>query len=304
MIEKSKAVRKVIGASVVVSLVALAITISGMSSVYGQEVRGSLLVDIPAGAYQTGAEHYVPRNIAIPVGTTVVWFNDDPNQPHTVTSGTPGSAESGSDFDSGIISEGAFFQHTFPDEGEFQYYCTIHPGMIGSVYVGGAVWEGHHFNVGLGAGAAFDFTEHERSLLHIEPTSLDIPEDEPVTYELTIMKNGEEVFSDEFRTLGGHLYVELIPTDGETKISGPDISDPIIGAYHIEGSFLKDNAAYTIRPEITLLFDQPPENEIADEFGMQIVPEFPIGVGVLAMLVGISAFVVLSKRSRLFGAKW
>jgi plastocyanin len=265
---------------------------------YGQgEVRGTYVVDIPTGAYQAGADHYVPTNIAVPAGTTIAWFNDDPNQPHTVTSGIPNSNNSGTEFDSGVISEGAFFQHTFDDAGDFDYYCTIHPGMMGKVSVSTAMWEGHHFNVGLGAGASFDFTKNERSLLFIEPTSLEIPEDEPVTYELTIMKNGEEVFSDEFRTLGGLLYVELVPTDGETRILGPDVSDPVIGAYHIEGSFLKDNAAYTIRPEITLLFDQPPEEEIADEFGIQIVPEFPLSM-LIPIAVGIGASILAGRRLR------
>jgi plastocyanin len=276
-------------------LVSGLISLGGMSPAFAQEVRGSYVVDIPNGAYQAGAEHYRPANIAIPAGTTVAWFNDDPNQQHTVTSGTPGGNNSGTEFDSGVMSEGAFFQHTFDDIGNFTYYCTMHPGMMGKVSVSTARWEGHHFNMGMGAGATFDFTKYERSLLHIEPTSLDIPEDEPVTYELKITKNGEEVFSDEFRTLGGDLYVELIPTDGETKVSGPDVSDPIIGAYHIEGSFLKDNAAYTIRPEITLLFDQPPENEIMDEFGMQIVPEFPIGM-LIPIAAGIGASIFVGRR--------
>ncbi len=265
---------------------------------YGQEeVRGTYVVDIPAGAYQAGADHYVPANIAIPAGTTIAWFNDDPNQPHTVTSGLPNSNNSGTEFDSGVMSVGAFFQHTFDDAGEFDYYCTIHPGMMGRVSVSTAMWEGHHFNVGMGAGASFDFTKNERSLIFIEPTSLEIPEDEPVTYELAIMKNGEEVFSDEFRTLGGLLYVELVPTDGETRILGPDVSDPIIGAYHIEGSFLKDNAAYTIRPEITLLFDQPPEEEIADEFSIQIVPEFPLSI-LVPIAAGIGASIIAGRRLR------
>jgi plastocyanin len=285
-----------------------AILFAGLSATaaYGQStpdqaVRGTYVVDIPAGAYQPSADHYRPANIAVPSGTTVIWFNDDPNQPHTVTSGTSGAPDSGNEFDSGVLSEGAFFQYTFDKDGKFQYYCTIHPAMVGSVSVSSAVWHGHHFDLRMGAGTVLDFTKQERSLLYINPTSLEIPDDEPVTYELTIMKNGEEVFSDEFRTLGGQLYVELIPTDGETRILGPDISDPVIGAYHIEGTFLKDNAGYTIRPEITLLFDQPPENEIADEFGIQIVPEFPAGL-VIPVVSGIAALVALSrKKLHLFG---
>jgi plastocyanin len=242
----------------------------GTSNAYAQEVRGHYVVDIPAGAYQSGSEHYVPAHIAVPVGTTVAWFNDDPNQQHTVTSGTPGSAESGNPLDSGIIAEGSFFQHTFDEAGEFEYYCTIHPGMTGSVSVNSAVLEGENFNVGLGTGPTFDFSAHERSLIRFEPVGVDIPEDEPVTYELAIMKDDQEVFSDEFRTLGGILYVELVPTNGTTRVTGPDVSDPIIGTYHVEGSFLQDNAEFIIRPEITLLFDQPPEEEITDEFMLPI----------------------------------
>jgi plastocyanin len=275
---------------------AILLTFGGLSA-YGQEVRGQYIVDIPAGAYQAGEEHYVPADIAIPVGTTIAWFNDDPNQQHTVTSGTPNSPESGNLFDSGVIAEGAFFQYTFDAPGEFMYYCTMHPGMIGNVLVNGEVLEGENFNVGLGTGATFDFNEHERSLLRFEPVGMDIPEDEPVTYELTILKNDEEVFSDEFRTLGGILYVELVPTNGTTEIRGPDVSDPLIGAYHIEGSFLQDNAEFTLRPEITLLFDQAPDEEIADEFSVQIVPEFPVGM-IVPIAVAIGASVLAGRRLR------
>jgi plastocyanin len=260
-------------------------------------VRGVYVVDIPAGAYQASSEHYLPANIAVPVGTTVAWFNDDPNQPHTVTSWSPDSEDLGAIFDSGVISEGAFFQYTFDQPGMVPYFCEIHPTMRGSVFVSDVSEQGDNFSIAYGTGSTFDFTEHERTLLHIEPTSLEIPEDEPVTYEVSILKNGEEVFSDTFRTLGGHLYVELVPTDGATRIRGPDVSDPIIGAYHIEGSFLKDNAAYTIRPEITQRFTGPPEEEIADEFGVQIVPEFPIGL-LLPIAAGIGASVFAGRRLR------
>lgn len=283
--------------SVLPALVAGLIFLGGISVAYGQEVRGAYVVDIPAGAYQAGSEHYIPANIAVPVGTTVAWFNDDPNQQHTVTSGMPDSEDLRTIFDSGVISEGAFFQHTFDQPGLVPYFCEIHPIMRGSVFVSDATEQGDNFSIAYGTGSTFDFTEHERSLLHIKPTSLDIPEDEPVTYEVAILKNGEEVFSDVFRTLGGHLYVELVPTDGATSVKGPDVSDPIIGAYHIEGSFLKDNAAYTIRPEITQRFSGPPEEEVSDEFGIQIVPEFPVAL-ILPIAAGIGASIFVGRRLR------
>lgn len=115
------------------------------------------------------------------------------------------------------------------------------------------------------------------------------------------MKGEQEVFSEDFLTLGGNLQVELIPTDGPTNVYGPDISDPVVGAYHIEGSFLKDNADYKVKAEITTIAGESPENEIADEFGMQIVPEFPIGA-IVPALAWIGAIVAIGrKKFRFFG---
>jgi plastocyanin len=281
-------------------VLATLIVLAGLSTAaYGQEVRGTFVVRIPPGAAQGTTDHYVPANIAIPAGTTIVWFNDDPDQLHTITSGDLDDENAGSEFDSSVINEGTFFQHTFDEAGEYMYHCEIHPGMVATVSVSDETDEGENFVMHSGTGSTFDFTEHERTLLYIEPTS-DYPEDEPITYQLSILKDGDEVFSEEFRTLGGHLYVELVPTDDETQVTGPDISDPLIGAYHIQGSFLKEVGSYTVRAEITQLFDQPPEEPIADDFGVQIVPEFPFAA--LAAAVGVAGTVVYS-RIRGYGRK-
>ena len=261
------------------------------------EIRGTYVVRIRPGATEEGGIHYDPANIAIPAGTTVIWFNDDTDQPHTVTSGAAESDDSGSEFDSGFMSVGSFFQHTFEEAGDYEYHCEVHPWALGSVSVNDSYEEGHNFTLTYGTGPVFDFTEHERSLLVFEPTSIDISEDEPVTYQITIVKDTEEVFSEEFRTLGGMLYLELVPTDNATQVTGPDISDPVIGAYHVSGSFLKDNAAYTIRAEVTQLFDREPEEPIMDEFGVQIVPEFPVGA-MLTVTAGIGATIFAGRRFR------
>ena len=76
-----------------------------------EEVIATYVVRIPPGAaLEDSPIHYYPDNIAIPSGITVAWFNDDPGQPHTVTSGLPDSPESGAMFNSGIIPYTSFFQ--------------------------------------------------------------------------------------------------------------------------------------------------------------------------------------------------
>jgi hypothetical protein len=56
--------------------------------------------------------------ISIPKGTTIAWFNDDPEQPHTVTSGLSNSSDIGKEFNSGIIPYSAFFIYTFDRPGK------------------------------------------------------------------------------------------------------------------------------------------------------------------------------------------
>jgi plastocyanin len=70
---------------------------------------------------------YGPQAISISPGTKVVWTNHD-DTPHTVTSSDRSFASKGLDTDDR-------FEHTFADEGDFGYICTVHPYMTGVVHV-------------------------------------------------------------------------------------------------------------------------------------------------------------------------
>lgn len=61
------------------------------------------------------------------VGDTITVSNDD-SVGHTWT------AQDG-EFDSGTIDPGGSFEFTFETEGEFEYFCSIHPQMSGSITV-------------------------------------------------------------------------------------------------------------------------------------------------------------------------
>lgn len=65
--------------------------------------------------------------LTVPVGTTVRVINRDA-APHTFT------AKDGS-FNSGALGEGEEFLHTFTEAGEFEFECTFHLGMSGSITV-------------------------------------------------------------------------------------------------------------------------------------------------------------------------
>jgi plastocyanin len=77
---------------------------------------------------------YEPDTIQVKVGDTVTWTNTD-DALHTVTSGSGTDENMGAEFDSGMMSTGKTFEHTFGAAGEFPYFCIIHPDMIGKVLV-------------------------------------------------------------------------------------------------------------------------------------------------------------------------
>ena len=68
-----------------------------------------------------------PATLNIPVGTTVIWYNND-STIHTVTARD-------NSFDSGSLSGGDTFSYTFEERGSFEYYCVLHPYMTGKVTV-------------------------------------------------------------------------------------------------------------------------------------------------------------------------
>jgi plastocyanin len=75
---------------------------------------------------------YDPQDLRVQVGDTVTWTNND-TVAHTVTAGTPDNPTG--EFDSGEIQPGETFTYTFDQAGTFDYYCTLHPDMTGSVTV-------------------------------------------------------------------------------------------------------------------------------------------------------------------------
>ena len=94
------------------------------------------IVIIPPGAAVPGCENgnecYLPYTISVATGATVMWSNDD-SAVHTVSSGTPSALTD--IFDSGLFMTGNSFEFTFDESGTYDYFCMVHPWMIGVVSV-------------------------------------------------------------------------------------------------------------------------------------------------------------------------
>jgi hypothetical protein len=227
---------------------------------------------IPGAAFQGSLFHYYPEDIAIPAGTTVAWFNDDPGQPHTVTSGT--LQDPSNIFNSGVIPYGSFFQYTFDKPGTIDYHCEIHPWRTGSVTISDAVERGHNFEFRSGTGSTLDLTQHNSTVLDFKPITFTPPQTTPVTYNVSLIapNTQREVFSESFFTIDNDLQVELInnSTMNRTSVYGPDITDPITGTYHVMGNLFETNGEYIIRVEAVAIGNTPPPTETADQFRLQV----------------------------------
>jgi plastocyanin len=92
-------------------------------------------VSIVKGASNPSTQKpYNPSPVNVAVGTTVSWINND-STAHTVTEGNPSGNTPLNGFDSGILSPGQTFKHAFDKPGTVDYYCTLHPFMLGQVIV-------------------------------------------------------------------------------------------------------------------------------------------------------------------------
>ena len=95
------------------------------------------IVETAMGSGAPGCETsnacYLPQDITISTGDTVLWDNVD-NAAHTVTGGSPSDGPSGV-FDSSLLMAGLDYSFTFNDAGSYDYFCMVHPWMVGSVTV-------------------------------------------------------------------------------------------------------------------------------------------------------------------------
>jgi len=85
------------------------------------------------GCEETAEGCFIPSPVTIDMGGTVTWENND-TAAHTATGGSATEGPSGV-FDSSLIMAGSSFSHTFEDAGTFDYFCMVHPWMVGAVMV-------------------------------------------------------------------------------------------------------------------------------------------------------------------------
>jgi len=111
-------------------VLAVFVALLALASCSGNDA-GSTTTVAPAepAATITIADFAFTGATSVAVGETVTVTNED-------TVGHTWTAVDG-EFDSGTLAEGATFEHTFDEAGAFDFFCSVHPDMTGTITVGG-----------------------------------------------------------------------------------------------------------------------------------------------------------------------
>lgn len=245
-------------------------------------------VSVPAGTSVPGCEEtnecYIPADVTVDVGGDVTWTNDD-TAAHTVTSGT---AEEGPDgnFDSSLFMAGAEFSVTFEEEGEFPYFCMVHPWMVGTVTVMAEHMEEEEPMKSMEESAAGMIPGGPQVELMVsavnsgEMTEIKVvfEDSEHVNYDISATQNGNSVLDD----TGAHSH------DGHgTHMTAPLTSaDPLDVTITFQGMGLPGEEANWTGP----IGEQVVFTNIVPEFGT---------IAAMILAVAIVSIIAVTARSKL-----
>src|SRR5579862_8419916 len=86
--------------------------------------------DDSGNKYQVNIDNFsfTPATLTVPVGAKVTWTNKD-DVPHTVVSTNKAFPHSPA------LDTDQSFSYAFAKAGTYEYYCSVHPKMVGKVVV-------------------------------------------------------------------------------------------------------------------------------------------------------------------------
>jgi len=172
--------------------------VAGISAITPSVYAAEFEVNNAPGSSVPGCEEtnecFLPNELTIGVGDTVTWNNDD-TAAHTATSGSAAGGPDGN-WDSSLVLAGSSFSNTFDEEGEFPYFCMVHPWMTGVIIVGEAMGEedGEELMVTITDSATDDGVQVDLEFNQIH-----------VNYEITATQNGNVVLQET-----GHAHTDMM----------------------------------------------------------------------------------------------
>lgn len=88
---------------------------------------GSALVSSDASTVEINGFEFKPQDLTVAAGSTVMWTNKD-DTAHSIVA-------RGGAFSSKGLDTGDGYAFTFSNPGDYPYFCSLHPHMIGTIHV-------------------------------------------------------------------------------------------------------------------------------------------------------------------------
>ena len=304
------------GIGLIILSISLAITGFGFDTAFAEEVK----IENGRGSSEPGCELtnlcFIPAIATAHVGDKIIFLNGD-DAPHTSTSGNPASGPNGI-WDSGLQQPGVDFVFIATDPGTFDYFCMVHPWMVGQLEI---LPQGQSTSeTSEEIGSTVDDTV---SMIYGDMTP-EISEKEPgvvsdvfanivtndaqkgspltieveflesdgfvinhVNYDIIASQNGKVILSDN----GAHRHLFKYPVhttdvlEFDPKTHPVDIDVTFQGIGHFVGSLTEESILGVYGP-------------IGQTSAFQVVPEFGMVVS-LVLVVSIVAVIGLSAKTRL-----
>ena len=252
-------------------------------------------VSLPPGSSIPGCEEtnecYIPYMITVNPGDEVVWSNDD-SAAHTVTSGAVPNADGL--FDSGIFMAGTTFSHTFDTLGKYDYFCVVHPWMVGQVFVTvggdnekdlGTITIGSTIEPNLEVDnlianiVSSEGNANEVMTIDVTITDLDGNPAEHITYNIQAIHGTIVLLNEE-----GHMHKGTLTNTHTTSALTIDASD---------------DSPVTITVNAVGFGHDEQYREVFGEIAKkQVVPEFGT-IAMMILVVSITSIIAITAKSRI-----
>ena len=304
------------GLGLIVLSISLAITGFVSDNAFAEEIK----IENGRGSSEPGCELtnlcFIPAVSTAHVGDKIIFLNGD-DAPHTSTSGTPASGPNGI-WDSGLQQPGVDFVFIATNPGTFDYFCMVHPWMVGQLEI---LPQGEDaFETTEKSGTTIDDTvsmiygDMTPEISQKEPGAVsevfanivtnDAEKGSPLTieveflesdgfvinhvnYDIVASQNGKVILADN----GAHRHLFKYPVhttdvlEFDPKTHPVDIDVTFQGIGHFVGSLTEESILGVYGP-------------IGQTSTFQVVPEFGV-VASLVLVVSIVAVIALSTKTRL-----
>ena len=228
---------------------------------------------------------YIPGVATVDLGGKVIFLNDD-SAAHTFSAGTAADGPTG-EFDTSMVMAGQSYEWTADVAGEIDYFCMVHPWMVGLLIVEEEVVEEVHEEV------------HEEVVEEVhEEVHEEVVEELIVLISDSAVKGGTQI-DLEFSEL--HVNYEITATqDGEVVLQETAHAMESTASHMIDAVGSDDNP---IDVDIVSLGIGAPGAE-ADWTGptgsvatAKVVPEFGT-IAMMILAVAIISIVAVTAKSR------